>query len=161
LRPDPADRKKLERYAAPLYRMMPQLRRPDQRIRPMPSPAGASAYDSGEARFRLFDAVSSFLRVAAGGRGLVILLDDAHWAGAPTLLLLRHLVRERGRDPVLFVVSFREEEVSPDAPVAAALAELASGPEARWIRLKGLDRVELAQYLAAIGGQLTGAALAA
>jgi DNA-binding CsgD family transcriptional regulator/tetratricopeptide (TPR) repeat protein len=159
-RPDPAGRKELERYAAPLYRMMPQLRRPGQRMRPMP-PAGGSAPDSGEARFRLFDAVSSFLRVAAGRGGLVVVLDDAHWADAPSLLLLRHLVREPGGGPVLFVVSFREEEVRADTPVAAALAELAAGPEARWIRLKGLGRAELAQYLAAVAGQPADAALAA
>jgi AAA ATPase-like protein len=30
-RSDPADRKRLERSAAPLYRMMPQLRRPEER----------------------------------------------------------------------------------------------------------------------------------
>jgi DNA-binding CsgD family transcriptional regulator/tetratricopeptide (TPR) repeat protein len=161
LQTDRADRKKLERYAAPLYRMMPQLRRPDQPMRTAFSPAGGSADDSGEARFRLFDAVSSFLRVAAGGRGLVIVLDDAHWADAPTLLLLRHLVRQPGQYPLLFVVSFREEELAPDAPAAGALAELAGGPEARWIRLQGLDRAELARYLAAIAGQLTDAALAA
>jgi DNA-binding CsgD family transcriptional regulator len=160
LRSAPAGRKKLERYAAPLYRMMPQLRRPGQRMRPAPS-AGGSADDSGEARFRLFDAVSSFLRAAAGGRGLVIVLDDAQWADAPTLLLLRHLVREPGRDPVLFVVTFREGEMPPDASAAAALAELASGPEARWIRLKGLDRAELAEYLAAVAGQPADATLAA
>jgi eukaryotic-like serine/threonine-protein kinase len=138
VRPDPADQKKLERYAAPLYRMMPQLKRPDQRVRAAPSPVRGGPYNSGEARFRLFDAVSSFLRVAAGERGMVIVLDDAHWADAPSLLLLRHLVREPGRGPLLFVVSFREEEVPPDAPVAAALAELANGPEARWVRLDDL-----------------------
>jgi DNA-binding CsgD family transcriptional regulator len=161
LRPGPADRKKLERYAAPLSRMMPQLRRPDQRMRAVPSPTGESTYEGGEARFRLFDAVSSFLRVAAGGSGLVIVLDDVHWADAPTLLLLRHLVREPGRGPVLFVVSFREEELPPVAPAATALAELAAGPEARWIRLTGLDRADLAQYLAAIAGQPTDATFAA
>jgi DNA-binding CsgD family transcriptional regulator len=160
LRSDPADRKRLERAAAPLYRMMPQLKRPDQRVRTAP-PAGGSAADSGEVRFRLFDAASSFLRAAAGEGGLVVVLDDAHWADAPTVLLLRHLVRELGRDPVLFVVFLREEEVAPDGPVAAALAELAGAPEARWLRLQGLDRAELAQQLAAVVGQPTGAALAA
>jgi DNA-binding CsgD family transcriptional regulator len=160
LRSEPADRKRLERAAAPLYRMMPQLKRPDQRMRTAPAPLGGSADDSGEARFRLFDAASSFLRVTAGERGLVIVLDDAQWADAPTLLLLRHLVRELGRDPVLFVVSFREEELAPGAPVAAALADLAGGPEARWIRLQGLDRTELAQHLAAVVGRPLGAALA-
>jgi DNA-binding CsgD family transcriptional regulator/tetratricopeptide (TPR) repeat protein len=159
LRSEPADRKRLERFAAPLYRMMPQLKRPDQRARTAAAPSGGSADDSGEARFRLFDATSSFLRVTAGEHGLVIVLDDAHWADAPSLLLLRHLVRELVRSPVLFVVSFREEEMSPDAPVAAALADLGSGSEARWIRLQGLDRAELAQHLAAVVGQPAGAAL--
>jgi DNA-binding CsgD family transcriptional regulator len=161
LRSDPADRKRLERAAAPLHRTMPQLKRPDQRVRTAAAPTGGSADDSGEARFRLFDAASSFLRAAAGERGLVVVLDDAHWADASSLLLLRHLVRELGRDPVLFVVSFREAEVSPDAPVAAALAELAGGPEARWIRLQGLDRADLAQHLTAVVGQPAGASLAA
>ncbi|HEX6673524.1 MAG TPA: AAA family ATPase [Actinomycetes bacterium] len=161
LRSDPADRRRLQRYAAPLYRMMPQLKRPDQRVRTAHAPIGGSADDRGEARFLLFDATSSFLRAAAGGRGLVVVLDDAHWADAPTLLLLRHLVRELGGDPVLFLVSFREEEVPPDGPVAAALADLAGGPEARWIRLQGLDRAELAQHLAAIVGPPAGEALAA
>src|SRR6266545_1648480 len=161
LRSDPADRKRLERSAAPLYRMMPQLKRPDQRVRTARAPAGGSADDSGEARFRLFDAMSSFLRAMAGGRGLVIVLDDAHWADASSLLMLRHLVRELGLSPVLFVVSFREEEVAADGPVAAALGDLARGPEARWIRLQGLDQVELAQQLTAVVGPLPGAALAA
>jgi DNA-binding NarL/FixJ family response regulator len=159
--PDPGGRKRLERAAAPLYRMMPQLRRPDQRTRAAPPPIGGNADNSAEARFRLFDAVSSFLRVAAGRGGLVVVLDDAHWADAPSLLLLRHLVREPGRGPVLFVVSFREEEVPADTPVAAALAELAAGPEARWIRLEGLGRAELAQFLAAVAGQPADPALAA
>jgi DNA-binding CsgD family transcriptional regulator/tetratricopeptide (TPR) repeat protein len=155
LRSDPAARRRLERSAVPLYRMMPQLRRPDQRRRTGSAAGGASIDDSVEARFRLFDAVSSFLRAAAGDHGLVIVLDDAHWADAPTLLLLRHLVRHLGRDPVLFVVSFREDEVAPDDPVAAALADLAGRPEARWLRLNGLDRADLAQHLTTVVGPLS------
>jgi DNA-binding CsgD family transcriptional regulator len=161
-RSDPADRKRLERSAAPLYRMMPQLRRPEERTRTGPSPAGGTTDDSGEApRFQLFDAMASFLRAIAGERGLVIVLDDAHWADASTVLLLRHLVRELERDPVLFVVPFREEEIAADAPVAAAFADLASGSETRSIRLRGLDREELAHHLAAIAGQPLGAVLTA
>jgi predicted ATPase len=65
-------------------------------VRTAPPPIGGNADNSAEARFRLFDAVSSFLRAAAGRGGLVVVLDDAHWADAPSLLLLRHLVREPG-----------------------------------------------------------------
>jgi DNA-binding NarL/FixJ family response regulator len=62
---------------------------------------------------------------------------------------------------VLFVVSFREEEVPADTPVATVLAELAAGSQVRWISLEGLGRAELARYLAAVAGQPADAALAA
>ena len=57
-------------------------------------PAGAS--DSEEARFRLFDSVTSFLVAAARDRPMVLVLDDLHWADEPSLLLLKHVAGEVG-----------------------------------------------------------------
>ena len=50
--------------------------------------------DDEEARFRLFDAISTFLANAAASRPLVLVLDDLHWADEPSLLLLQFLARE-------------------------------------------------------------------
>src|SRR3954449_10185681 len=49
----------------------------------------AARPDSEEARFRLFDSVTSLLLAAARDRPIVIVLDDLHWADEPSLLLLR------------------------------------------------------------------------
>ena len=52
--------------------------------RAVPEPARASV-DSEEGQFRLFDALSSFLRAVSLETPLVIVLDDLHWADSATL----------------------------------------------------------------------------
>ena len=53
----------------------------------------AGDLESEQARFALFDAVTVFLRNAAGREPLVVLLDDLHTADLPSLLLLAFLAR--------------------------------------------------------------------
>ncbi|MDX2839999.1 helix-turn-helix transcriptional regulator [Streptomyces ipomoeae] len=58
--------------------------------------------------------------IAAAGGGLVVALDDVHWADPASLELLDHLVRHPPRRaPVVIVVARRERQTS--APLAAAL----------------------------------------
>jgi predicted ATPase len=49
------------------------------------------------ARYRLFESVTEFLlnvaRSRTSGTGVLLVLDDLHWADRPTLLLLGHLAR--------------------------------------------------------------------
>ena len=52
------------------------------------------ALESEEARFRLFDAVTSYLVAAARDRPMVLVLDDLHWADEPSLLLLKYAAAE-------------------------------------------------------------------
>ena len=59
--------------------------------------------DPEVAQFRLYDAVTSFLRNASASTPLVVVLDDLHWADKPTLLLLQHAAREIGRSRLLIV----------------------------------------------------------
>ena len=47
-----------------------------------------------QARFRLFDSITSFLKAASKQQAMVIVLDDLHWADQPSLLLLQFLARE-------------------------------------------------------------------
>ena len=46
-------------------------------------------------RLQLFDAMSDAIADLARDAPLLIVLDDLHWAAPPSLLLLRHVVRER------------------------------------------------------------------
>ena len=66
-------------------------------------------------RYRLFDAVASLLSAAAGRSGLILALDDLHWADAPTLLLLGTWCARRSTLPLLVVGTYRETEVEQGA----------------------------------------------
>src|SRR5262245_6472844 len=59
--------------------------------------------DPEQARFRLFDGITTFLKNAGRGQPLVLVLDDLHWADKSSLLLLQFLAGEL-RDVRLLVV---------------------------------------------------------
>src|SRR5215475_12340305 len=69
--------------AADIARLVPALRRHVSGWE-----GGAPAVESDEWRFRLFDAVTSFLRRVTDRVPLVIVLDDLHWADPASLQLL-------------------------------------------------------------------------
>ncbi|MFD4134388.1 AAA family ATPase [Streptomyces goshikiensis] len=79
--------------------------------------AGASAVD----RFAAHRATARLLTALGGrtGAGLLIALDDLHWADPASLELLDHLVRHPLRAPVVLVVARRDRQTSPS--LAAAL----------------------------------------
>lgn len=58
----------------------------------LPEPAATAALSPEHDRYRLFEAVSDVLLHATGASGGMLLLNDLHWADAPSLLL-RHLAR--------------------------------------------------------------------
>jgi len=74
-------------YGGDLARLVPELA---ERIADLPT---ALVADPETERYRLFDAVTSFLGNIVGTAPVVLVLDDLHWAAKPTLLLLRHLTR--------------------------------------------------------------------
>src|SRR5439155_8001483 len=55
----------------------------------LPDLSAPPALEPEQARFRLFDSVTTFLKTATSRRPLVLLLDDLHWADKPSLLLLQ------------------------------------------------------------------------
>ena len=50
-------------------------------------------------RYRLFEAVARLAGGVSLAAPVLLVLDDLHWAGKPTLLLLRHLLRAATREP--------------------------------------------------------------
>ena len=110
----------------------------------MPEPA---APESEGARFRLFEAVSSFLRNAAQVRPLVLTLDDLHAADEPSLLLLRLVAREMANSRLLLVCAYRDVDPTLGHALSAALAELVREPQTTRLALTGLDEPDVAQYI--------------
>ncbi|MDP9416408.1 MAG: AAA family ATPase [Actinomycetota bacterium] len=97
-----------------------RFRLPDLPARPPLSPE----HD----RYRLFESVSEFLlnvaRSRMDGTGVLLVLDDLHWADQPTLLLLGHLAWRLAEVPLLVAGTYRTVELDRTHPLSAVLAEL-------------------------------------
>jgi DNA-binding CsgD family transcriptional regulator len=105
-----------------------------------------------EDRWRLFDAVTSFLINAAHGQPLVLLLEDLHWADRGTLDLLRHVVRGLGGSRLLVVATYRDVEVDRMHPLSGALADLRRVGDLSRVHLHGLSVADVQHMLSQIAG---------
>ena len=134
------------RGAADIAEIVPEIRGklPDLETRP--------ALEPEEARFRLFDSITTFLKNVAQSQPLMLVLDDLHWADRSSLLLLEFLARELGVSRLLLVGCYRDTELSRQHPLAETLAQLSREPVFRRQVLRGLGQDELGQFIVATTG---------
>ena len=88
-----------------------------------------------QARFRLFDSITGFLKNAARCQPLVLVLDDLHWADEPSLLLLRFLAQQLAGSYILLLGCYRDTELSRQHPFSETLLWL-STPVRRYSSFK-------------------------
>ncbi len=102
----------------------------------------------GQHRFNL--ALAKFFAVFAGeGRPLVLFLDDLQWADPATLHALGALARLPEPAHLLVVAAYRDGELDPAGPLAAALTDLrASSVPLREIELAGLSADDVTAFVA-------------
>jgi DNA-binding NarL/FixJ family response regulator len=132
--------------AADIAQVVPAVR---ERLPDLPAPP---PIEPEAARFRLFDSLAGFLRAAAARRPLLLVLDDLHWADAPSLAALRFLGRELEHARLLVVGIYRHTEVDRGHPLLATLADLTRGQHHRRLRLVGLGQREVASFVALVAG---------
>lgn len=80
--------------------------------------------DPEDDRWRLLNAISSFLSNAASVQPLVIILEDLHWADRGTLDLLLHVSRNLKGARMLLLGTYRDVEVDQSYALSAVLADL-------------------------------------
>jgi len=105
-----------------------------------------------EDRLRLFDNAARFLQSLAAERGLLVFIDDVHWADQGTLSLLHYLLRHLRNDRVLFLVAYREIELDRAHPLASALVEWNRERLGTRIALGRLTRSDTGALLATLFG---------
>ncbi len=116
----------------------------------VPELGGAPATDSGERenrRYRLFEAVAALVGRAAAERPVLLIVEDLQWAGRPTLLLLRHVIRRLNGRPLLVLVTLRDEEANLVADPARMLADLSREHTVERVSLAGLEEAEAAELV--------------
>jgi class 3 adenylate cyclase/tetratricopeptide (TPR) repeat protein len=150
--------KHVERFGGDLARLIPALR---ERVPDLPSPRES---DPETERYLMYAAVEGLLEGAGGHEPLLLILDDLHWADAPTLSLLRHVVSASSFKNVMVVGSFRDSDLSRDHPLTSLLAVLHREQGVERVKLTGFDSGDMAALMeVATGHELEedGRALAA
>jgi len=144
---EPLLRDHVARRGGELSRIVPELA-----VR-MPGLASPQVTDVENERFLLFDAVVDILGAAAAERPVLFLFDDAHWADAASVNLLRHVVAHLPNGArVLVVVTYRDTDIDRSHALAGALADLRRTPRVVRVDLHGLDEDGMRALLAAAGG---------
>lgn len=136
----------LGRYGGDLARLAPSLgvRFPD--LEP------ALEGDLETERYRLFDAVASWLAVSSRTVPVLLVLDDLHWADRPTLLLLRHLMRSSELGRVLFLCTYRQTDIDRAHPLREVLSDLRREGAVDRVSLMGLDVSGITELLVKAAG---------
>lgn len=129
--------------AGDLARLDPQLPRRFPSVTLAP-PTGDASVD----QYQLFEAIAQWLSAAAGTDGLVLVLDDVHWATKPTLLALRHLLTAGASARLLVIATYRDTDLDRTHPLAELLADLRRVEGVERVALRGLDRAGIEQLMA-------------
>ncbi len=131
--------------AAIIARVAPALRERMGQIEEPP------ALDKEEERFRLLDAVAQFFIATSRRAPIVLVLDDLHWADRGTVSMLAHLSHFVGASSILVLGAYRDAEVDPKHPLAAAIAQIRRSGRFESLSLKGLTNAELTEMFNIIG----------
>jgi tetratricopeptide (TPR) repeat protein len=108
--------------------------------------------DPQQARFRLFDSLTAFLKSAARTQPVVLVLDDLHWADEGSLRLLEFVARELAGARLLLIGTYRDVEVSRRHRLSQTLAELTREHLFERLLLRGLSEEDVGRFVEATCG---------
>jgi class 3 adenylate cyclase len=137
---------RLGRHGGELARLLPEL------AEQAPGLSPPLRSDPETERYRLFDAVTAWLRAVSVETPVLLVLDDLQWAAKPTLLLLRHVLQADEPMRLLMLATYRDTELSRTHPLTELLADLRRLSGVERIPLAGLDSSGVAAYMAEAAG---------
>ena len=131
--------------ASEVARIVSEVR---DRLQVEPSEPG----DPEQDRYRLMQAVTSFLTNASSVQPLVIVLEDLHDADGGTLDMLTHVSRNLSGARLMIVGTYRDVEVDRSHSLSGTLAELRRVSSFARISLRGLTADEVQRMMTSIAG---------
>lgn len=129
-----------------LVRLAPELAK---RIADLPAPQVAEAETE---RYLLFEAAAGLLSAASAQQPVVLILDDLHWAGAPELLLLKHVLKSTMPLRLLVIATYRDTDLTRTHPLTPALANFRRETGVERLALHGLDEAAVVGLVTAAAG---------
>jgi predicted ATPase len=127
--------------AAELAQLFPQLAE---------GPPAAPVGDPSQAKLRLFESVVTLLELFARDRGLLLVLDDVHWADSSTRELLDYVARRLVRSRVMVLATYRSDELERRHPLTRAVQTWRRTGLAETIAVSAMTLRDVAEMIAAI-----------
>jgi DNA-binding NarL/FixJ family response regulator len=100
----------------------------------------------------MFEAFRAVLEQLSEQGPVVLVVEDLHWADRSTLDLVTWLARNVAASPILFVCTYRSDEMRRSHPLRPVLAELSRLPQVQRVDVQPLTDLEVAELLTAIQG---------
>src|SRR6266568_4827371 len=130
----------VERLARDLFPLLPELV-PDQAMPLLP-------LEPEQEKRRLFAVLANFFLRLSASSPLLLIIEDVHWSNSTSLDFLHTLARRTVSQPLLLLVTYRQDEMR--AELSSWLAQLTRERLAEALRLVPLSRNEVDTMLSAI-----------
>jgi len=127
--------------AAELAQLFPQL---------SDGPPTAPVGDPAQAKLRLFESVVTLLELWARGRGLLLVVDDVHWADSSTRELLDYVARRLVRSRVMILATYRSDELDRRHPLRRMVQVWRRVGLTETIAVSAMSPRDVAEMIAAI-----------
>jgi class 3 adenylate cyclase len=108
--------------------------------------------DSEQAKLRLFEAIVCLLAIPADDQGLLLVIEDVHWADGSTRELLDHLARRIAGLRALVLITYRSDELHRRHPFVPTLQGWRRSGLAEVVELEPLAESGIAEMLQSILG---------
>jgi predicted ATPase/DNA-binding XRE family transcriptional regulator len=103
-------------------------------------PVQSLSADFPEARqARLFQAIVQLFEALAGGRQLVVMIDDIQWADDASAQFIHYFARQAATRPLLLICAYRDEELDIQERLAGLVQSLRRESHARHMPLARLQ----------------------
>ncbi|HEX3630036.1 MAG TPA: AAA family ATPase, partial [Candidatus Dormibacteraeota bacterium] len=113
--------------------------------------SSADPGEPGQAKLRLYEAILSLLREAAEPKGLLLVLEDLHWADASSRELLEYIARRiRRRTRILLLATYRADELNRRHPLLPLIQGWQRTGLAEMVHLQPLPASGVAGMVSAI-----------
>jgi class 3 adenylate cyclase len=127
--------------AEELAQLFPQLA-----VGPATTPAG----DPAQAKLRLFESVVALLELWARDRGLLLVLDDVHWADSSTRELLDYAARRLVKSRVMLLATYRIDELDRRHPLTRTVQVWRRAGLAELVTVSAMTQANVTEMIAAI-----------
>jgi predicted ATPase len=113
-------------------------------------PPQAPAGDPAQAKLRLFESVVALLELWACNRGVLIVLDDIHWADSSTRELLDYAARRLVRSRVMILATYRSDELERRHPLTRTVQVWRRAGLAETVTVSAMTAPNVAEMIAVI-----------